>query len=499
MGTVCGRSGVIRVVIVAVLAVVASISGLAIPGFASSPAAQYATVSIQGPTVLTLPNVQFGTNMLLSDRNSKQAYSAETTIAVNPRDQRNLVAGFMDTYPTNKDDACSFFFTTDGGGTWTRGGVAPVLGSGHVCFDPALGADANGNFYFSYEDQLCDPNCHGPTYQLVAKSTDGGRSFPTFAKAARNGPQEIAIDKDYIAVDTHVNSPFRGTIYVGYTALILIGRNPLIWQMKVVFSRDGGLTWSASVSVGPGYQSPQIALDALPVVAPDGTVYLFYSAAVQQAIGMSIKFSKSSDGGQTWTEPADVASNLPSTENYYIKNADTDFGTSAFHGLLVGTFPTAAIAPDGTIYVAWSDFPSGSCVILFFRPACINSDVRLSTSRDGGKSWSTPVKVSDETNPTDQFFPWIAVNSNGLLSIAWLDKRLDPNNINYDVYYTNTLDGITFLKNVRVTAVSSSTGTFDDIGDYIGLAATQTSAYPVWCDLRNGHQQVFAAPGALTV
>ncbi len=127
-----------------------------------------------------------------------------------------------------------------------------------------------------------------------------------------------------------------------------------------------------------------------------------------------------------------------------------------------------------------------------------NSDIRFSVSRNGGRSWSAPVKVTDETTPTDQFMPWIATHPDGLVSIVWLDKRLDPiDNKNYDVFYTNTFDGKTFLPKVRVSTASSNIGSTLFIRDYIGMAATDNLAVPVWNDTLSGTPAVFTATGTL--
>jgi len=107
------------------------------------------------------------------------------------------------------------------------------------------------------------------------------------------------------------------------------------------------------------------------------------------------------------------------------------------------------------------------------------------------------VKVSDESNASDQFFPWMATHPDGLLSIAWLDKRLDPQNVNYDVFYTNTYDGVTFLPNVRVSTATSIIGLNSFIGDYQGLAATSDAVFPVWDDVRLGEVAIFTARGTL--
>ena len=227
---------------------------------------------------------------------------------------------------------------------------------------------------------------------------------------------------------------------------------------------------------------------------------MFYAEFDELNTGsLSIKFVKSADGGQTWSQPAAVASNLPSPGFFTLKNADRKFGSKMVAGFRTTSFPTAAIAPDGTIYVAWADFPQGACLNFGTSPVpCTNSDIRPSVSRDGGLSWTPPVKVTDETNATDQFFPWIAPHADGLLSILWLDKRPDPNNENFDAFYTNTADGVTFLPNVRVSTATSVIGKTNFIGDYNGLAVTGSSVIAIWNDLRLQTPAVFSAVGTLS-
>src|SRR5262249_769716 len=151
------------------------------------------------------------------------------------------------------------------------------------------------------------------------------------------------------------------------------------------------------------------------------------------------------------------------------------------------------------IYVAWMDFSSGSCLALGgLRSSCTNADVRLSLSSDAGRHWSAPVKVSDDAGQTDQSYPWIATHPNGLLSLVWLDKGLDPANVDYNASYTNTPDGRTFLPNVRVSTVTSSVQSVGLYGDYNGIAATADAVFPTWTDLRNQNNlAVYVSRGTL--
>lgn len=411
----------------------------------------------------------------------------EPAMTANPALSGNLVAGFFDN-PRDHDFLCRAAFTLDAGLTWNPAGPTPLQKSSDQCFDPSLAADSAGSVYYAYLD--CVISRRGPCDLLVAKSTDGGRSFPRFSVAAHGSTSEI-VDKPYIAVDVQPKSPFRGSIYASYDFLSVTS-----FGITAVTSRDGGSTWSAPVTIVP-FGGTTISDGSLPVVAPDGTVYVFFASYTFRMGGLSIRFVKSIDGGMTWSLPASVASGLPSPGSFQLKNANPKFGQKDSAGILVLSWPTAAIAPDGTIFVAWIDFPQGSCGGPFGQ-SCINSDVRLAVSRDGGKSWSAPVKVSDETNASDQFFPWMATHPDGLLSIAWLDKRLDPLNENYDVFYTNTFDGATFLPNVRVSTATSIIGMNNFVGDYQGLAATADAVFPVWDDLRLGAVAIFTAKGTLT-
>jgi len=82
------------------------------------------------------------------------------------------------------------------------------------------------------------------------------------------------------------------------------------------------------------------------------------------------------------------------------------------------------------------------------------------------------------------------------LSLSWQDKRLDPNNANYDTFYTNTFDGLAFLPNVRVTTQTSLSGKGQSqIFDYDALAVTADSIIPVWTDMRSGNPDIFTAVG----
>ncbi len=117
-----------------------------------------------------------------------------------------------------------------------------------------------------------------------------------------------------------------------------------------------------------------------PVVAfgSDGTLYYSglncNSNKVSFFSGLAV--SASHDGGLTWGAPVMV-----SFSNGRALFIDKEFMT---------------VGPDGTVYVSWTLFKQNSQGALFGSP------IVLSTSHDGGQSWSTYVQVSDKAHPYNQ-------------------------------------------------------------------------------------------------
>jgi hypothetical protein len=80
-----------------------------------------------------------------------------------------------------------------------------------------------------------------------------------------------------------------------------------------------------------------------------------------------------------------------------------------------GDPPTVAVATDGTLYVGWTarvESANGN-------PA----DIYLSASRDGGKSFGSPVKVNDDQKPAVHGMHSLAISDDGRVYLAWLDER----------------------------------------------------------------------------
>jgi hypothetical protein len=79
-----------------------------------------------------------------------------------------------------------------------------------------------------------------------------------------------------------------------------------------------------------------------------------------------------------------------------------------------GDPPDVAVAPDGTVYVAWTARAAG---------AEHATTLYLSASHDGGRSFGTPVKVNDDARACTHGMHSLAVGGDGRVYLAWLDER----------------------------------------------------------------------------
>lgn len=378
----------------------------------------------------------------------------ETAIAADPANPDNLVGGVADYRFGDSDAGVAFSF--DAGETWsasTLAGINPALGKYDAQGDPAVAAYKDGVFYYSFIDfnRSDDENRLG-----VAKTTDGGATWPTLGVIIdHSGPGSHDFeDKEYIAVD-NTGGTFDGNVYVTWTRFPAAGPNLIMFTR----STDGGLTYSTPLQI---CDRTGIYQGSVPVVGPNGEIYVAWKA------GYQIQIDRSTDGGLSWGSDVTV-SNLV-------------FIPSPLPGAAFRTnsFPTMAVdrsggPTNGNVYVAWADGRG--------------PDILFSRSTDRGVTWSAPIRVSDDTNETYQWFPWMSVGPEGGIDIVFYDRRETPNSTRFHTYFARSIDaGLSFGSNLRITDEVSDAvydgfgGTF--IGDYNGICSTTSGTHPYWSDVR---------------
>jgi hypothetical protein len=419
-------------------------------------------------------SVQVGPNVDVSNECGPQS---ETYITLNTSRPRMLAAGSNEIFRLPMRG----YFSSDGGGTW--GGVdlplPPAKGNGlNFGSDPTLAFDSSGNLYYGYiVVYFGNGNGINATAMGVARSIDGGRTYPQFTLFSFAGGSDHFNDKPMITADANPASPFRDSVYVA-------------WDAAVGGSTGGGVRFARSTDHGATFTTVRIddphgqgrAIGAIPFVGPNGEVY----AAWNDFAANTIAFNRSLDGGVTWGTPHVIASkNLP---------FDIAIPAEFSRGALV--YPAcdtdrSAGPHRGRLYCSWMDLTSTN-----------NTDIFLSFSDDAGTTWSPAAPVTDRLTNVDRFNHWMSVDPiTGDVNVSFYDTRNDRTGARFmtDIYFTQLRGGSgAFLSpNVRVTDVSSNehdcNGLFpcnaidygNQQGDYEGLVSFGGVSHPIWTDSRN--------------
>jgi hypothetical protein len=387
------------------------------------------------PVSLAWPNIKV-------NNDSTQEAQNEPFIAINPANPKHIVVGANSWQPGNGYFEVYAYVSFDGGKTWNSSQPYINRDASRInAADPTIAFGNDGSVYFAFV-------ALGPARGAVAvsRSTDGGLTWSSQTWATSFNS---AADKPAIAAA-------NGNLYLYYQNTSLYGR----------ISGDGGATWSEATFIEAGGRN------ANPVVDNKGNVYVFYNTA------NSIKVAILS-GAISTARPQYRVVTVANT--VALQPRPTQYRATIY--------ATGAADGNGNLYVAWADG----------RNAGRGNDILYSRSTDGGTTWSSPVTVNNDATGADQLMPALAVDKQGLLTIAWLDNRNDPANVNYDVYMAVSSDGVNFGDNVRVTSVSSNPnndprlqGTM--IGDYFSIAVSNGMAYPVWTDTRNNNEDIYLAP-----
>jgi photosystem II stability/assembly factor-like uncharacterized protein len=149
------------------------------------------------------------------------------------------------------------------------------------------------------------------------------------------------------------------------------GANKKGQEVAVLVSDDRGATWSEPLTVSkamPGFVSdpddgtPLRTGDILPEIGagPNGELYIVWQEATLAPSGSAIAFSKSTDGGATWSEPVRVN-----------KRPESPAFT-----------PSVEALANGTIAVTHYDLRFNTP-----DPATLPTDYWFLHSHDGGATW----------------------------------------------------------------------------------------------------------------
>jgi hypothetical protein len=382
----------------------------------------------------------------------------EPSIAVDPNDPRRLAIGWrqFDSVRSNYREA-GVAFSRDAGRTWT----AFTLKDGEFRTDPVLDSDRDGNFYYYslYGQDLV--NCD------LFKSGDGGKTWSEPVPAYGGDKNWMIVDRTDSTGQNHVYCDWREDFSC-------CGRN--------IFTRSTDQAESFEDPV-PISQSPAFGTMA---VGPEGELYV---AGVRLSDYGAFRVAKSSnarDRDQTPKFESAVSVNMG--------------GRLVFNGSgpnpagLLGQVWVATDISDGptrgNVYLLCSVDPSGRDPL----------DIHFSRSTDGGKTWSSAVRVNDDSTSTRayQWFGTMSVAPNGRIDAIWNDTRDDdnpPNPKTSRVYYAYSTDaGDTWSASEPLTPAWNHSKGYpqqNKIGDYYHMVSDNVGANLAYAATFNEEQDVY--------
>jgi hypothetical protein len=335
--------------------------------------------------------------------------AAEISLAVNPANPNNLVAAWIQGPIQNNIAAVSF----DGAATWQQVPLPFSICSGGPFIatgDPWLSFASNGDLY-CVALAGADPSA---TYTLVCKSVDGGLHWSPLVTL---DTPDFAPDKCTITADP-LDSRF---VYAEWVRQLSKKYNAIAFAR----STDGGNTWEPTRSIVTQSPSGQFDYNPQVLVLPDGTLVnmmeIQYQKPNHPVTSQNIQVMRSTDKGLTWSSPTvavEMQTILRQDTTGFTLTVDPDNGQ-----LIRDTdSPSFAVDPrNGNLYAVWEDGRFSNFQY---------NEVAFSMSSDGGRTWSTPVRINQTplnipTLNRQAFYPIIAVSPNGTIAVTYYDFRFN--------------------------------------------------------------------------
>lgn len=395
---------------------------------------------------------------------------------------------------------CELALSSNGGHSWSHTALVgasarfPTPDRAAICNNPRLAYGPQGELYYVFATIPKPPPTGGnKTFVYFMRSLDGGARFGAPRLVARPSATPDRVG-DYYPVVTA--DPAGRHVYVAFTRTDNTGNKS---DTYVAASANGGLTFSRPVRATRQTTTENGTMS----VGGDGALYLGFNDLTDTYVGCGtqpptftcpgfVNVARSLDHGRSFssTRITDFNAGCPGPD------VDAQFGLpSAFCTPLHSDgypFYTPQVATgtrsESAYAVWWGGDPQKPARVFFSR------------TRNGGRSWSSPMVFPGGASGHEQYLPTISVAPNGRIDVVYYDHVYYDRGLGFgydDVLWTHSSDGGRhFSRPFKLTTRSSDTGigqhtpfgSVPSFGNFLGLVSTNSAVLAAWTDSRRGRR-----------
>jgi hypothetical protein len=408
----------------------------------------------------------------------------EPWIDTNLADDDNLVGNWQqDRWSNGGSSGNLSAYSLDGGTSWGAPPISAASDTGQAKFSRCTGGNAaNGGDFERATDPWVSFSPNGVAHQvalgindsnvanavLTSRSFDKGANWEDPVVVKFDDQANFFNDKETITADPtdsrYVYVTWQRIVAPSLNASARAGVRAAAFRSFAWFARsdDNGATYDMVKPIlDPGNKAQTIGNQI--VVLPNGDLVMLFNlirnVGANRNRGFTAAVMRSTDKGDSWSAPIEIDRMI------------TDGVTDPADGHEVRTgdlIPQIAVDDQsGKLYVVWQDDRFTG-----------QEQIALSSSADGGLTWSPTQRISKVGGVNQAFNPTVRVADDGTVAVQHYDFRFDdPTNtppLTTDVWLLRSTNGGGSWTEERVGDQSFDMTTAPDalgyfVGDYAGL------------------------------
>ena len=334
--------------------------------------------------------------------------------------------------------------------------------------DPVLKFNGKGNIFYLH---LSSYNKTSHLDRIVCQRADDLKG--KFNEGSYSKPNGSKVqDKHWIVID-----PETDEIYMTWTQFDAYNSTNSKDSSFIHFAKssDDGETWTDPVRIsikgGDCLDGDDTVEGAMPALGKEGMLYTVWSGPH----GLILR--SSADRGQTWSPTEQI---LFKHEGGWTIDVPDFYRSNGLPVFISDHNPDSRFY--GNLYLNWAieDEETGRTSVLF------------SKSEDNGESWSSPVQVHKDSSEYNHFLTWMTVDpSNGNLHFVYYRKSRKSKAT--DVVWASSKNGGEYFVEEVISEQSFEPSGTVFFGDYLNIAAVDNVVRPVWPRMDNGKITLWTA------